>query len=258
MNERKEKIKSHNSDIFNEIYLKTQKFSLKELDELFDLPLGAMQKITKKIRFLTQAQILVLESHYDIPSEVFNNLDISPSNAIKRIKIYEEKQNKNKIVVFNNYPLTIKAFNQYKYFYIYDSEINRVIERKLDIDGNQIKMYIIQNDNKKTLNFEGSIFTTASSIVMVVENPITGNSIVFKVQRNAIVGEVVPITYLGHRTVTGEETANISFCSKHRINNDKVINILDLDLKEFNNFSKRKNEIVRRLKDYETKCKQNK
>ena len=252
MDDKKEIIKNHNSDIFNEIYLKSKLFSLKELDELFDLPLGAMQKVTKKIRALTKAQILTLEYQYDIPSEVFNNLEITPNEVMERINLYREKKDKNRVIVFNNYPLTLKILKKYEYMYMYDKERKEVVERDVYVDKNQVKIYIIK-DNEKFINFEGSVFTTASSIVMVVENPVTGNSIIIKIQRNAIVGEVVPITYLGHKTVTNEETANIGFCSRHKMNSADIINILDIDAKEFGDFSKRKNEIVRRLKEYENK-----
>lgn len=247
----KDKIKNNNCDIFNEIYLHVKSFSLKELDELFDLANGSMQKVTKRQRFLTQSQILVLQSYYDIPSEVFNNLDITPDDAVSITNKYINEN----ILVNNKAPHAIEEFKFYEYLYMYDSGSRIISKHRLEISNNKVKIFKIypkvdMRDVEK-LRSEGFIFSTSMSIIMVLESPITGNNIIYKLQRSSIVGPVLPITYLGHNTLTNNQITGIGFCSRHEVNENDLNEIL---VTEEMHFEKRNQIIIEQLKKYERKC----
>lgn len=242
MKENKEKIKIHNCEIFNHIYLNMQTFTLRELDELFELPNGSMQKATKGLRGLTRAEMLVLEDQYDIPSEVFNNLNITPDDAIKKINEYKDK----KITIINDSPLSLQEFKRYKFFYVFDKQRENVLERQIEIDNSKLKIFRTKRQ-EKVLNFEGYVFSNSSSVLGITKNPITGNNVLFKVQRSSIVGPALPITYLGHRTLNNDEVADIGICSKRQIPNE-ALKILDTKEEDF---TKRKNIIIDRLREYE-------
>jgi len=235
-------------------------FSYKDLDNLFGVTDGAVWKIANSTpgRYLSKSHIIALDYEYNIPKELFlgknkdydDNEDITSSEDIDLFLEEFHSRKKGDLIIKNFAPRSIEKLKLYEYFYIYDKDTDDVIERTISIIDNYItffKVEVINNKTVKVVNFEGHIYSTPTSILGITENPITGNNILFKIQRISLLGHIIPISYMGHRTKSNEEVAGFGICTRVPMK-DIALNILKMNE---NVFSKKKNILIENIRKAE-------
>jgi hypothetical protein len=235
-------IDTKNSEILTYLHKHTDYFkNFKDLDDSLGYSNGYMSRVANifEERKLLKIHTIVLESEYKIPRTLFFNESIVYNSDIEK----EIRRTKRKFdtLVENIAPESLAEFKLYKNFYILDK--TSIVKRTIEIQNQNINIF-----NKNILNFQGFMHTSCASIIAITENPKTGNNVLFKVQRNSLIDDIIPISYMGHRTNGNEEVAGYGICSKNELNEKKIKKILEFD--KGIDFANKKNKIIERIRNY--------
>ena len=200
----------------------------------------ASQKSKVRIK---KIHTFALETRYNIPNELFFNPDITKKSQIESF-ITSCNQNKG-LFIKNESPESLKVFKEYKYIYSYDKnsdEKHKYIRLEVNIDNQHIEMVDLSTNRVK---YEGYINVSMSSIILITQNTITRNNIIFKIMLKFLVLDKIPFSFLGHKYASNEEVSGYGLLSKDKLSNEEIEKYLDVDI---SNFSTIESQILANLK----------
>lgn len=234
-----------NSAILKYLYEKSYIGNYKDIDVSFGYSSGYFSKIANGDKKLKKIHAIALEYEYKVPRNIFWNENIKTTQDIE--DTIRENRHKFSLLVENKAPESLEKFKEYQYFYIYDTTTNDIVKRTIRIKNQSVEIF---NNNNK-LDFKGFIHTSSTSLILITENPITGNNVVFKVKREALKGNILVISFMGHRSISNEEVVGHGICSKKELNDEDIKTILSVN--KHLSFSAKKYQIIQKIKQFKIK-----
>jgi len=184
---------------------------------------------------------LALETLYNIPSTLFFNKNITKYSDIE--KYIQEYRQKSGIYIKNRSPMSLDAFKEFKYLYILDND-TKANEYRIDIKDLKLSIFDSSNNKEK---YRGYINVSCSSIICIIQNSVTQNTIIFKILLKFLTSDkIIPFTFLGHKPSTNEEVAEYGIFSKEQLDNKTAVKLLDLEDIKFPDIEK---ELIARIKN---------
>ena len=146
--------------------------------------------------------------------------------------------------------MSLEAFKKFPYLYVIEniehSKEKRVHAYKIKIKDLNLSIIDLKDNQER---YSGFINVSCSSIICIIQNNVTQNTTIFKILLRFLTSaQIIPFTYLGHKSSTNEEIAEYGIFSKEELKEEIVMELLDLENIKFSEIEK---ELIKRIKDQE-------